>query len=44
MGHRPMYCSDYDNDDCTLYNSVVGEKKNKTKKSMAHFWQLIILF
>jgi hypothetical protein len=23
MGHRPMYCSDDDSDDCTLYESVV---------------------
>ncbi|PAV80856.1 hypothetical protein WR25_17076 [Diploscapter pachys] len=23
MGHRPMYCSDFDGDDCTLYESII---------------------
>jgi hypothetical protein len=23
MGHRPMYCSDFDGDDCTKYESIV---------------------
>ncbi|TKR70396.1 hypothetical protein L596_022430 [Steinernema carpocapsae] len=23
MGHRPMYCSDYDSDDCTYYESII---------------------
>lgn len=27
MGHRPMYCSDFDGDDCTKYESVVDYKK-----------------
>lgn len=24
MGHRPMYCSNNDQDDCTLYESLVS--------------------
>jgi len=23
MGHRPMYCSDFDSDDCTKYESII---------------------
>jgi len=23
MGHRPMYCSNYDSDDCTRYESII---------------------
>lgn len=27
MGHRPMYCSDFDGDDCTLYESIVRKQR-----------------
>lgn len=26
MAHRPMYCSDFDGDDCTRYESIVSDK------------------
>ncbi|XP_034051439.1 acid phosphatase type 7 isoform X2 [Thalassophryne amazonica] len=31
MGHRPMYCSDDDQDDCTQFDSYVRRGRNDTK-------------
>ncbi|KAM8833994.1 acid phosphatase type 7 isoform 1-T1 [Synchiropus picturatus] len=31
MGHRPMYCSDDDHDDCTTFDSFVRRGRNDTK-------------
>uniref|UniRef100_A0A915DB86 Purple acid phosphatase n=1 Tax=Ditylenchus dipsaci TaxID=166011 RepID=A0A915DB86_9BILA len=31
MGHRPMYCSTFDRDDCTFYNSL---KANENRKNV----------
>ena len=39
MGHRPMYCSDYDGDDCTLYNSRI-----RTGLPIIHAYALEKLF
>ncbi|CAI4222855.1 unnamed protein product [Auanema sp. JU1783] len=30
MGHRPMYCSDFDGDDCTKYESIIRTGLPKT--------------
>ena len=35
FGHRPMYCSDDDNDDCTFHNS-----RTRTGLPLLHLWGL----
>ncbi|KAI1719822.1 calcineurin-like phosphoesterase domain-containing protein [Ditylenchus destructor] len=39
MGHRPMYCSDLDGDDCTQYNSII-----RTGLPIVHAYALEKLF
>lgn len=39
MGHRPMYCSNYDSDDCTKFESIV-----RTGLPLAHVYGLEDLF
>ncbi|KAI1723870.1 calcineurin-like phosphoesterase domain-containing protein [Ditylenchus destructor] len=39
MGHRPMYCSDFDGDDCTKYNSII-----RTGLPIVHAYGLEKLF
>uniref|UniRef100_A0A1I7XK84 Metallophos domain-containing protein n=1 Tax=Heterorhabditis bacteriophora TaxID=37862 RepID=A0A1I7XK84_HETBA len=39
LGHRPMYCSDYDGDDCTKYESIV-----RTGLPIVHAYGLEKLF
>ncbi|CAD6189615.1 unnamed protein product [Caenorhabditis auriculariae] len=39
MGHRPMYCSDFDGDDCTKYESII-----RTGLPLTHAYALERLF
>ncbi|ULT92237.1 hypothetical protein L3Y34_009766 [Caenorhabditis briggsae] len=39
MGHRPMYCSDFDGDDCTKYESII-----RTGLPLTHGYGLEKLF
>lgn len=39
MGHRPMYCSDFDGDDCTQYDSLI-----RTGLPITHAYALEKLF
>ncbi|CAL2046946.1 unnamed protein product [Caenorhabditis brenneri] len=39
MGHRPMYCSDFDGDDCTKYESII-----RTGLPLTHGYALEKLF
>lgn len=41
MGHRPMYCSDFDGDDCTKYESIVNFlKQTYLQKFIKYHFQI----
>ncbi|CAJ1073764.1 acid phosphatase type 7 [Xyrichtys novacula] len=44
MGHRPMYCSDDDQDDCTTFDSYVRRGRNDTKPSAPGLEDLFYLY
>ncbi|KAG2457817.1 ACP7 phosphatase, partial [Polypterus senegalus] len=44
MGHRPMYCSNDDKDDCTLFESYVRLGRNDTKPPAPGLEELFYLY